>query len=456
MNISKSCLLRLTRKNQLHFQTKTVSCINRCIHHDGGRMTPIEKIVFDSIKASGPIPVSTYMQLCLSHPEEGYYTKMREGTKDIFGKNGDFITSPEISQVFGEMISLWLLSMWNQPDVNGQFTTFRVLELGPGRGTMISDLVHTYSNWPSVINAMTGIHLVETSSFMRLLQAKNIQFPKDKLHWYDSIEDIPPAADNEFTMVIAHEFFDALPISILQEGRYSNHSLITTLVKNPNGYREILVDLVEKPVGQSPQQNLKFVVSQEQTLRSEFLARLSNRYSNLPDGTRIEVSAAAWRIAHKIGEIVGRSKQDTSEIPKGAALVIDYGDEHVFNGSFRAFKKHGITNVFDQPGYCDLTANVDFTLLKEAARDVAKTYGTIDQATFLTRMGISLRLERMLQHVTDHARRLELQKAVGRLIDTSGQGMGGVYKVMGISGWPERKEEVWPFIPLEKTENRPQ
>lgn len=430
-------LLQLTRKRSVSLKN-AANYLRRRIHNDGEAMTPIQKLVHDSVKASGPMPVSTYMQLCLSHPTEGYYSKARQNDADVFGKKGDFITSPEISQVFGELVCLWLLSIWNRPDVNSCYPKFRVIELGPGRGTLMSDFIRTCSNWPSTRKAVTGIHLIETSPFMRSLQATNIAFPKEHLHWYDSIEDVPVAADNEFTMVVAHEFFDALPINILQ--------------RTTNGFRELLIDIADHPIGQSSKRNagLKFVVSPEQTPRSEFLGRLSDRYPKLPEGTRIEVSATAWRIARKIGEIVGRTKDEQSTIPKGAALVMDYGGEHAFNSSFRAFKKHQITDVFEEPGHCDLTANVDFSLLKEAVRDSAGVYGTLDQNTFLTRMGIRLRLETLLQRATDETRRAEIRNAVGRLLDTTGQGMGRVYRVLGLLGSPDRKEEVWPFISLDK------
>ncbi|KIJ51505.1 hypothetical protein M422DRAFT_157874 [Sphaerobolus stellatus SS14] len=410
----------------------------------------VQKIIEGSIKASGPIPVSTYMQLCLSHPTEGYYMKAHSDGTDVFGVQGDFITSPEISQVFGELICLWFLSIWRYPSQGTPLPKIRLIELGPGRGTLTEDFVRTLNVFPDSRAALTSIHLVETSPFLRSRQAEKLEAITNKITWYDSIEDIPLGTDNEFTMIVAHELFDALPINIIQ--------------KTQDGFRELMVDLSTSTVaadassGSDTKQPSKipfqFVLSKEPTARSEFLGRLSPRYSKIPEGTRIEVSSVAWKIARRIGEMLSRSSSEgvKSSNVNGAALIIDYGDEHAFPSSFRAFKSHRLVDVFQDPGKCDLTANVDFALLKEAVQDIATTYGPLDQRDFLMRMGIMQRMAALANHAKDEKRRQDIQLAGLRLIDKSGQGMGKVYRVLGITNRTEGKVDVWPFVDLSKTE----
>ncbi|KAF8591209.1 DUF185-domain-containing protein [Ramaria rubella] len=417
--------------------------------------TPIEKFICDSIRASGPIPVSNYIQLCLSHPTEGYYMKKRSDDSDVFGLRGDFITSPEISQVFGELVCLWLLSMWRDSDTAITHPKIRLIELGPGRGTLMDDILRTLSIWPDSKAAVKNVHLVENSSSMRSRQDQELSAwrgsQNTQLHWWGSIEDIPDASEDEFTMLVAHEFFDALPVNILE--------------KTASGFREVLIDLKSQSnpsvvpsstasnsaMGLSP---LQFVVSSGPTARSDLLSTLSPRFASLPEGSRVEVCSSGWRIARKVGEmvssfsqpVVGGSKRRTN---KGAALIIDYGGEHTFGASFRAFRAHQHVHVFDKPGQSDLTTNVDFALLKDAIKDIATTHGTMDQATFLMRMGIHQRITALLRTQKEE-RRSEILRAGQRLVDTSGQGMGRVYRVLGISSMVGgQKACCWPFVSLD-------
>ncbi|KAF8503841.1 S-adenosyl-L-methionine-dependent methyltransferase [Gautieria morchelliformis] len=393
------------------------------------------KILCESIKVSGPIPVSTYIQLCLSHPTEGYYMRQRPDDSDVFGVKGDFTTSPEISQVFGELVCLWLLSIWRDPGRGSSCPKIRLVELGPGRGTLIDDMLRTLSMWPNSRNAITSVHLVENSSMMRSRQAQKLAAWRESqnipFYWWDSIEDMPVASDDEFTMVVAHEFFDALPVNIIEEN-----------IKTHSGFREILVDLrpsyTDWSVASSTSQDVqspsqfRFVLSPAPTPRSNFLSKLSPRFADLPSGSRVEVSSSGWRAARKIGEM-------------GAALIIDYGDEHAFGSSFRAFRDHRHVDVFDEPGASDLTTNVDFALLKEALQSTASLHGTLDQSTFLLRMGIAQRLAGLMDKGQSEERRSEIGRAGMRLVDRAGQGMGRVYRVLGLTGGGQ-KTGVWPFI----------
>ncbi|KAF8525904.1 S-adenosyl-L-methionine-dependent methyltransferase [Hysterangium stoloniferum] len=404
-------------------------------------------------RASGPLPVSQYMQLCLSHPIEGYYMKQHTGDADVFGSKGDFTTSPEISQVFGELLCLWFLSIWRSPQGNIQYPKIRYVELGPGRGTLMSDFIRTLSMWPEPMEAFTSIHLVETSQTMRSRQGQALQtvLSNKRLDegrnitpvWYDSIDDVPEAAEDEFTIVVANEFFDALPINILEE----------------RGFREIMVDTLSPTPAATlkSEPSFRFVVSREATPRSELLSRLSPRFSKLPNGSRIEIASSAWRIGRKLAELISsRGESMGGETrpfaPKGAALIIDYGDEHAFGSSFRAFKSHRLVDVFEDPGMCDLTANVDFALLKESMADIgisdntATTHGSLMQSDFLTQMGLFLRLQTLMERQRDYTKRREIETAGYRLVNSADpRGMGKVFRVLGVTGGVEHDIAPWPF-----------
>lgn len=215
-------------------------------------------ILEETIKTHGPLPVSRYMSLCLAHPTFGYYT-----TRTVFGKRGDFVTSPEISQVFGEvslilrcrrtlspppshadsfappsqLLAIWYVTQWAQ---QGSPQKVRIVELGPGRGTLVSDILRvsasrhdrsclsltlrrraaqTFRSLPkSSSPPVSSIHLVENSPGLRDIQKEalaNAGFRDTKTEWWGSVGEVPKSED-EFTIVIAHEFFDAMPVHIFE------------------------------------------------------------------------------------------------------------------------------------------------------------------------------------------------------------------------------------------------
>ncbi|KAI0044153.1 DUF185-domain-containing protein [Auriscalpium vulgare] len=427
-----------------------------------GPVTPIEKILLDTIKANGPVSYATYMQHCLSHPTEGYYMNPKNA---VFGARGDFITSPEISQVFGELVAIWMVSQFiNVP----QPQEIRLVELGPGRGTLMDDVLRTLSQLPYTRASLKHIHLVETSSSLRKIQEQKLQPWVDKhdlqLHWHDSIDDVPSSGES-YTMLVAHEFFDALPIHLLQ--------------KTEQGWNEVLIssapDLTAKtilradgspslpssaprppsldvdttlPSQSLSQPRLRPVLSQTPSPVSTLLGSSSPRFKNLPLGARLEVSAAAFQIARKVGEMIGGNEDGRR---RGSALIIDYGADKMSGHSFRAFKDHKIVDPFYLPGQCDLTANVDFAYLIEAMAGTATTHGPITQHRFLTRMGLSTRVDALVRAASSAERGNALKEAGERLVSTTG--MGKEYKVLGVTGYgregslPEGVDDViWPFV----------
>nr|ODN93190.1 hypothetical protein L203_00459 [Cryptococcus depauperatus CBS 7841] len=379
----------------------------------------LAKIIRDSIKSTGPIPVSRYMQFCLSHPVHGYYSK-----GDVFGQKGDFITSPEISQVFGEAIAVWFLTRWMDADSP---TRVRLVELGPGRGTLMDDVLRTLFNFPGISASIANIHLVENSEAMRGIQSQTLAPRiKDKdinIDWYTGLDEIPQSTD-EYTLFVAHEFFDAMPINIFE--------------KTDMGWREVQVNCDpsfshDLPISSS---GLRLTLSPSATTLSSLLPCTSPRFASLPTGSRIEVSQDSFKIMLQLGNLINQGVG-------GCGLVVDYGADRAFADSFRAFKKHEIVGVFDSPGECDLTANVDFAYLRESLAGTATPLGPISQAQFLLSLGLQPRLRKLLESAPP-SRREHIEKGAKRLIDTLG--MGSQYQILGItSGTEVLKEGIYPF-----------
>jgi len=195
---------------------------------------------------------------------------------------------------------------------------------------------------------------------------------------------------------------------------------------------------------------LQRVLARNPSPVSTLLGHSSPRFKDIPIGSSLEVSPTAFRIAHRIGQLLS-NENSGDEITSlgGCGLIIDYGGDKAFADSFRAFKGHKIVHVFHEPGNCDLTANVDFAYLKEAMNNLATTYGPIFQGAFLERMGLELRLQSLLKAAGSEKQQKEIRKAAARLVDPIG--MGKAYQVMGITNKHPKSEEsketvVWPFL----------
>lgn len=228
------------------------------------------------------------------------------------------------------------------------------------------------------------------------------------------------------------------------------------------GWHEILVasnmqeEKVESNTDESSQSSpstvtttLQRVLARNPSTASTLLGHSSPRFQDIPIGSSLEVSPTAFRIAHKIGQLLSTENSGDERTPMGGCgLIIDYGGDKAFADSFRAFREHRIVDVFHEPGNCDLTSNVDFAYLKEAMSGLA-TYGPISQGAFLERMGVELRLLYLLKAAETDKRRKEIREAAMRLVDPIG--MGKEYQVMGIANKTPKSEEskdtvVWPFF----------
>ncbi|KAI0707155.1 S-adenosyl-L-methionine-dependent methyltransferase [Earliella scabrosa] len=420
----------------------------RRVANSSGQCTEVERILHDSIKATGPISFATYMQMCLSHPTAGYYTNAANA---VFGSRGDFITSPEISQVFGELLGVWMLSQWMYA---GASRKIRLVELGPGRGTLMHDVLRVFSKFPAARSATKEIHLVEISQPMREAQESKLgpiaRANGWSLDWHDTVEGVSHDA-HKFTLVLAHEFFDALPFHLLQKTILGWQEVLITSGPDPAAPTTLntaanpsLVSSVSRISGVAS--GFRRVLSPTPTPMSTLLGMSSTRFKNIPVDSYIEVSPSGFKIARRIGELLYDGDSNGAR-SAGSALIVDYGGDKVYGNSFRAFKNHKIVDVFHRPGECDLTVNVDFAYLREAVANLAAHHGPVSQATFLNRMGLRARVNALKAGAKTDERKQQIEAAANRLVDTSG--MGSQYQVMALTGKRAASlsaEERWPFV----------
>ena len=349
-------------------------------------LTPLEQLIRARIGKLGPMPISEYMTLALAHPEYGYYRKA-----DPLGRDGDFITAPEISQVFGEIIGLWCVVAWQQA---GRPSPFHLVELGPGHGTLMADALRAAATVPEFIAAAL-IDLVETSPVLRNHQKKALG--ADGITWHNTIDTVP----SDPCLYIANEFFDALPID--------------QFVKTEMAWNR-------RCVGVDPSTDRLCVVIDETPIKTEGLIPPS--VTAAPPGSVFEVCPAGLEIAATIGN---RLATDAF-----AALIIDYGHSRPSSGeTLQAVRGHKYHDVLDNPGDADLTAHVDFRALSKAARSAGATaFGPIPQGDFLSNLGIESRTSRLAAN-QETAQKNLLDSGCHRLIDANG--MGTLFKVLALT-----------------------
>ncbi|KAF9314797.1 NADH dehydrogenase [ubiquinone] complex I, assembly factor 7 [Podila horticola] len=358
--------------------------------------------------------VSHFMRQVLVNPLSGYYMK-----GDVFGTQGDFITSPEISQMFGELLGIWFLVQWQNI---GKPSRVQLVELGPGRGTLMMDMLRAASRFKEFKKAISGVHLVEASPGLRKLQRQTLcgipiseeqidggsregitsaQRPDGlQISWHDVFDDLP----GECSLVVAHEFFDALPIYKFE--------------KTTEGWRELVVDLEED---ESSPYHLRFVLAPGPTQASRAFAE-HPAYEHFQPGDRIEISPDSFRVAHDMAKHMN--------MHGGSALIVDYGKDHIQGDTLRGIHKHKFTHVLTQPGNVDLSADVDFEYLKQATEELVDCHGSVTQAHLLHSLGIGARLDMLLAKASA-ARREGLISSYHRLVDP--KEMGNVYRVMAMT-----------------------
>jgi SAM-dependent MidA family methyltransferase len=350
-------------------------------------MTPLETRIREEIRRSGPISVERYMALCLFDADFGYYT-----TREPFGASGDFTTAPEISQMFGEMLAAWWVSArqaMNLPDM-------ALVEIGPGRGTMMQDMLRTIGSLND--GALPEAHLVEASPRLTQAQKVTLKHAGANIFWHAGLETLPNAPLGAF----ANELFDAIPIA--------------QYVKTNTGWFERVVRI-------GKEERLEFVVGGNR-LDDPLLPA---GHTAQPTGRIFEASPGRAAMLRSLASQINRHG--------GFALFIDYGHAQPgFGDTLQAVKSQKYAGVFDHPGESDLTSHVDFAALAEAARKEGVFASEImNQGEFLSLCGIEARAARLKSAGSGEAARA-VDAALHRL--TGDSEMGSLFRVLCVSSAP--------------------
>jgi NADH dehydrogenase [ubiquinone] 1 alpha subcomplex assembly factor 7 len=349
--------------------------------------SPLQAEIHKLIQSSGPMPVWRYMKLCLTHPEHGYYV-----SRDPLGREGDFTTAPEVSQMFGELLGLWTASVWK---AIGSPPTLNLVELGPGRGTMMADALRAVRVLPPLYQSI-HIHLVEVNPVLREKQRATLSGARN-VTWHDHIDEVPDGP----SVILANEYFDVLPIH--------------QVVRREAGWHERVVNLDDDG-------KLYFSALDEPIPRFEVL--LPPLVRAAPVGAVFE-----WRPDNEMMKIATGVRDQGA-----AALIIDYGHLRSDAGdTFQAIARHSFADPLKNPGQADVTAHVDFQALARAAEDVgARVHGPVTQGEFLKRLGIETRAVTLMGKTTPEVS-ADISAALKRLTDSGRGSMGSMFKVLAVT-----------------------
>lgn len=339
------------------------------------------------IEAQGPMSVAQFMTLVLLDPKEGYYA-----TRDPLGAAGDFTTAPEISQMFGEMVGLWLLQSWAD---QGAPKNPRLVELGPGRGTLMADILRTCAVAKDFLVDLEVV-LIEASPVLQQIQADRLRGMGADVSWQTQFDD--SLADRPLFLV-ANEFFDTLPVR--------------QYVKTARGWCERMVTV-------NPQGALAFALAPVPVPP----ATIPEDRQGAPEGGVYEASPAATALMEQIAAIIAAKA--------GAALVVDYGygANAGYAETLQAVGGHQFAEVLAEPGSADLSAHVDFAALADAARrGGAHVAGPVTQGAFLAAIGLTERAEQLMTANPQSA--ADLLAATERLIGADG--MGTLFKALAVT-----------------------
>ena len=341
-------------------------------------MTPLADRLAKLIRQNGPLTVADYMRHCLLDPDYGYYT-----TRNPFGTDGDFITAPEISQMFGELIGLALAQTWLD---QGAPNPCALVELGPGRGTLMADILRATKSVPDFPDAVE-VHLVEASPTLRAIQNETLS---TRVHHHETVATLPDAP----ILLVANEFFDALPVR--------------QYMRDGSGWRERVIGLVDGV--------LAFGLADV-----SHPPALDPRLSDTTDGDLVEICPSAAAIARDIDARIAQRG--------GVAYFIDYGDWRSLGDTLQAVSAHTSEPPLERPGLADLTTHVDFEALSNAAT-ATKASRLCPQGVFLERLGITDRARALARNLAGAA--LDQHVAAHRRL-THPDEMGTLFKVMTLS-----------------------
>lgn len=349
-------------------------------------MTDLVQHLKNVIRANGPLSIAAFMSLALTERTDSYYRR-----SDPFGAAGDFVTAPEISQVFGELIGLWCVDAWRQLGSPGGIN---LVELGPGRGTMMRDALRAARVAPPFLAAVS-VSLIEVGESLRAMQKGALGAGPVPIQWCERFEDLEATGP---VIVLANEFLDALPVR--------------QFVRAEQGW-------AERCVGLGPDDGLVFGLSPSVDAR---LIPAALRTAG--PGAIVEISPARTAVARAVAERIARSG--------GAALFIDYGYAGPALGdTLQAVRGHAFVDVLAEPGSADLTTHVDFGALAEALADGGAHVSPLaSQGEFLNRLGAAARVA-MLKDSATSAQAADLDAAYQRL--TGAQAMGSLFKALAVA-----------------------
>jgi len=333
------------------------------------------------IRRDGPMSVADYMQACLSDPSAGAYA-----ARQPIGQAGDFITAPEISQIFGELLGLWCVAVWQSM---GEPSSVTVAELGPGRGTLMADALRAWRTVPAFLDRVS-IALVETSPILREAQRTALMPSSAPRHWYQDGDALPDGP----LILLANEFIDALPLR--------------QLVCRGGEWRMRVVTLDDQG---------GFAFGEGDAIRDAGLPPA-------PDGAILETRPAATALLASLAARAARAPV--------AALIVDYGhDASGFGDTLQAVAAHRFADPLAAPGEADLSAHLDFAALKREAEALGLgAYGPMPQGEFLLKLGLGPRCDRLLERATPEQREAIVSGAA-RLIDP--RQMGVLFKALALT-----------------------
>ncbi|ETV95052.1 hypothetical protein H310_11350 [Aphanomyces invadans] len=426
-------------------------------HKKATKENELTRFLHSLIAVRGPITVAEFMRHALSHPVHGYYMK-----RDVFGTKGDFTTAPEISQMFGELVGVWCIATWQQM---GSPSQIKLIEVGPGRGSLMEDFVRTAKQFPAFYKALE-VHMVEISPALKELQQTKLQataaadggfrLPNNgpAIYWHDELTHVPEGP----TLFIAQELFDALPV---HQFEYTDKGWCERLIdiddtrENEDHFRFVLSpgptpatrvyigkekivtpDIqVSKPSTPNESKDPKDILDNLNASAARITAHLEALEKEdsvdvvpvlspgVQVGDRIEISPVGIALVQEVARRI-----DTHG---GAALVVDYGRDHPSEVSLRGIQHHQFVSVLREPGDVDLSIDVDFSTLKRYATDETRVraYGPIGQGEFLKAMGIEHRMAALFQNASEEMQET-IYDAYERLVDPDQ--MGTIFKAMAL------------------------
>lgn len=353
----------------------------------------LEDRMIRHIQMTGPLPLAEYMHWCLADKTDGYYQ-----SSNAIGRAGDFITAPEVSQMFGELIGIWLIQAWQ---ALGSPNPCNLVELGPGNGTLMADILRGTRVDPAFTSAVST-HLVETSPGLTKVQQQKLK-EHDGIEWHVSMDTVPQGT----MLYVANEFLDALPFR--------------QYVKSGKSWLERCISVDEN-------NTLAWVLGDGQIEPDALPAG----HQDEPDGAVFEISTIREGFVKRVCEAVAQQG--------GCALFVDYGHgQSGFGDTFQAISKHSFANPLENPGKADLTSHVDFSPFANLAiKSGCKKTGLLTQGEFLLRTGL---LERagMLGSGKSEDEKKRIKGEAERL--ALPDQMGGLFKVFGVSS----TAPLWPF-----------